>query len=284
MKKTSHFIILLFILFSGSFMAFMAPPGQVNDLVKQHLKGEVKSIMETRYQLPENSGKGSVNKVIYQKFTLYDENGYEQEIRLYKNNEVYLTSLFINGNDGSLVEMNEYYPDGSLNLNVTYTLNEKGNKSEALYSWSEDRTVGEICEMVDYYFEIIQNVIFTKVQYQYEYRGYCTQEDFIKADGGLSFRLTTKYDFRGNKLESAYFKGDEMLSWITKYEYDRYDNLIKSRVFKSNRIAVYSEYKYQFDDIGNWINRKEKREVYVNILTAGLNQSDVLTERTIEYY
>jgi len=205
-------------------------------------------------------------------------------MKLFANNEIYLVSKFISGSDGSLIEMNEYFPDGTLNLNVTYKLNDKGNKSEAAYHWSDNRIVGEICDPVDYYYDIILNEIFTKVIYEHDYRGYCTREDFIKADGCLSFRLTSKYDFRGNKLESAYFKGNEMLSWITKYEYDRYDNLIKSRVFKSNRIAVNSEYKYQLDEVGNWISRKEKREVFVNILTAGLNQSDVLTERTIEYY
>ena len=85
-------------------------------------------------------------------------------------------------------------------------------------------------------------------------------------------------------MELSYFKGNGHLSWISKYKYDRYDNLVESRLFKSNRIAVFSTYKYQYDAVGNWVVQREEREVYVNILTAGLERADMVTERTIEYY
>jgi hypothetical protein len=201
-----------------------------------------------------------------------------------KNNEEYLVSKFISGSDGKPVEMNEYLPDGSLNLNVKYNYDENGFRSEAIYTWSSDRVIGEVCEPFDYYYDIIQHEIFTKVEYKNEYRGFCTQENFLKSDGSTSFKLVSKYDFRGNRLESGYFEGNGMLSWITKYTYDRYDNLVESRVLKSNRIAVESKYKYQFDDTGNWTSRREDRVVHVNILTAGLDQSNMITERNIEYY
>ena len=163
-------------------------------------------------------------------------------------------------------------------------MTKKDSGRKRIYNWAENRIIGEICENTDYYYEIIQNDIFTKVLYKNEYRGYCIEENYLKADSSLSFKFVDKYDFRGNKLESGYFHGNGRLSWMTKYKYDRYDNLIESRVFKSNRIAVLSEYKYQFDVAGNWMIRKENREVHVNILTAGLEQSDTVTERIIEYY
>ena len=88
----------------------------------------------------------------------------------------------------------------------------------------------------------------------------------------------------GNRLESAYFHGNGRLSWLTKCKYDRYNNLIESRVYKSNRIAVLSRYNYRFDATGNWVVRNENRKVYVNILTAGLERANTVTERIIEYY
>ena len=120
--------------------------------------------------------------------------------------------------------------------------------------------------------------------YKSEYRGYCIEENYLKADSSLSFKFVAKYDFRGNKLESGYYHGNDRLSWMSKYKYDRYDNLIESRVYKSNRIAVLSEYKYKFDAVGNWVIRNEEREVHVNILTAGLERANTVTERKIEYY
>jgi hypothetical protein len=267
---------LLFELFTGG--------STINDLTRYGLKGKVRSVMEIKFAIPDKDSKESENQAIYQRFTVYNEEGYVQEIKLYKNNEEFLVTNFIADGEGKPLEMNEFLPDGTLNLNVKYKYNEDTCKSEAIYNWSEDRVIGEICEPFDYYFDIIQNGIFTRALYSYEYRGYCTEEKFLKADSSTSFKLVSKYDFRGNRLESAYFSGTGMMSWTTKYTYDRYDNMIESRVLKSNRIAIESEYKYQFDDTGNWISRKEKRVVYVNILTAGLDQRNTVTERTIEYY
>jgi hypothetical protein len=284
MSSTINKITISLILATGVLCSYVTPADELNDLEKFRLKGKVRSVMETKYAVLDKSDKSAVNTIIYQKLLLFDPYGYLQEITIFNDGAEYLISKFMSGSDGKPFEMNEFHPDGTLNLKVIYTYDEKEMISEAVYNWSENRVVGEICEMVDYYDDILKNELFTKVQYEYEYRGYCTGEIFFKPDGNLSFKLTAKFDFRGNQLESSYFHANSMLAWMTKYQYDRYDNLIESRVFKSNRIVVQSEYKYTFDDTGNWLTRKEKRAVEVNILTAGLNQSDMITERSIEYY
>jgi len=260
------------------------PALKLNDVEKNRLKGNVKSMMEIKYAIPEDGDSNSREKIVYQKFTVFDENGYETESTLFKNGTEFLISRLTYVNDSTPIELNEYHPDGTLNLKVTYKYDDRGFRTEAGYEWAENRQIGEITDLSDYYYEIIQNDLFNKVHYKNEYRGYCIQEDYLKPDSSLSFRFTMKYDFRGNKLESAYFHGNERLSWISKYKYDRYDNMIESRVYKSNRIAVESSYKYRFDLIGNWVYRYENRKVYVNILTAGLDRENTVTERQIEYY
>jgi len=272
--------LYLFVVLIG----FHLPSDDLNDLEKHRLKGSVRSVMETKYAIEKKQDADQGRKILYQKLTIYNRAGYIDEIALFRDGKEYLKSMYLSGSDGKPFEMNEFLPDGTLDLKVVFVCDEKKMISEAFYNWSENRVIGEICEMVDYYDDIIKNEIFTSVQYKYEYRGYCIEKNYLKPDGNPSFKITAKYDFNGNKLESAYFHGNGTLSWITKYKYDRYDNLIESRVFKSNRIAVLSGYKYQFDYNGNWISRKEDREVHINILTAGLNQSDMITERTIEYY
>lgn len=279
---------LSYMLFSmatfGLFIGFIIPDNKLNDLEKYRLKGSVKSVMEIKYSLAEEADSALKGEAIFQKYTLFDINGYETETTLFKNGDEFLTSEYLFGADGKQVEMNEYNPDGTLNLNVMYKYDDKGFKSEAIYNWAENRKIGEIADNTDYYYEIIPNYIFTKVHYKNEYRGYCIEENYLKADNSLSFKFVAKYDFRGNKLESGYFHGNNRLFWMTKYKYDRYDNLIESRVYKSNRIAVISEYKYQFDAVGNWVIRNEDREVHVNILTAGLDRANTVTERKIVYF
>ena len=284
MFRVSIVISLFCLVIMGSGPGFVIPAGEFNDLVKYRLKGKVKIVKETRYVLSGNDKDAGKERLVYQKDIYFDENGYETENILYEGGKAYLASKYLFGPSGKQSELNEYKSDGTLNLNVVYGYDEKGYRTEALYHWADNYDIGEICENTDYYHEIIQNDIFSKVIFQNEYRGFCVREDYLKFNGDLSFRLTSRYDFRGNKTESAYFHGNERLSWITKNKYDRYDNLVESRVYKSNRIAVFSTYEYQFDDNGNWISRRGKRQVHVNILTAGLEKADMLTERTIEYY
>jgi hypothetical protein len=276
--------ILFLTITCGLIIGFTLPVYELTDLEKYRLKGKIKSIMEIKYALAEGADKDPKDNITYQKYTLFDLNGYETESVLYKNGEKYLVSSYLSGSDGKQLEMNEYNPDGTLNLNVTFKFDDKGFRSEAIYNWAENRKIGEICDNTDYYYEIIQNDMFTKVIYKNEYRGFCTEEIYLKADSSLSFKIIAKYDFHGNKTESGYYHGNGHLSWMTKYKYDRYDNLVESRVYKSNRIAVVSGYDFQFDETGNWVTRKENREVFVNILTEGLERDNTLTERIIEYY
>lgn len=277
-------VILFTMAACGLLMSVIIPTFIMNDLVKYRLKGKVKSVMEYKYTAGEKSDSAQKGKIVYQKYMMFDILGYETQSSLFGNGNEFLTSVYTFGADNKQVEMNEYKPGGVLNLTVTYKFDKKGFRSEADYLWAENRNIGEITDNTDYYYEIILNDIFTKVMYKNEYRGFCTEENYLKEDSSLSFKIAAKYDFRGNKLESAYFHKSGRLSWMTKYKYDKDDNLVESRVFKSNRVAVLSQYKYKFDAIGNWVIRTELRTVEVNILTAGLERENTITERTIEYY
>jgi hypothetical protein len=276
--------ILFSMAICGLFIGFTVPVYELNDLGKYRLKGKVKSVMEIKYTAGEKADSAQKGKLMYQKYILFDINGYETESSLFESGNEYLTSKYIFGADGKQVEMNEYNSDGSLNVHVTYKYDNKGFRSQADYTWAENWKMGEIDKNTDYYYEVLQNDIYTKVMYKNEYRGYCIEETYLKADSSLSFRFVFKYDARGNKLESSYYHKSGRLSWKTKFIFDRYDNMIESRVFKSNRIAVLSKYKYQFDSAGNWVVRTEDREVQENILTSSLEKDNTVTERVIEYY
>lgn len=264
--------------------AFIIPKEGLTDLEKHRLKGSVKSVMEIKYTLTDKTANAPKDKLVYQKLTKYDKYGYVVENILYRDGDEFLKSVYTFGSDGKPSVRDETASDGKHNLTVTYSYDKDGNLTEALYLWEKDYVIGEFSEYTEYYNEIIQNDIFSKVVYMLDYRGYVTEEKFLKEDASTSFSLSSKYDPNGNRLELSYFKGDGHLSWASKFKYDRYDNLIESRLFKSNRIAVLSNYKHQYDAAGNWVVQREEREVYVNILTAGLERADMVTERTIEYY
>lgn len=260
------------------------PDYGITDLVKYRLKGSVKSLMETKYTVGEGADSTVVGKEIYQKLFLFNEDGYESAYTLYQNGNPYLIASYTFNPEGPQAELKEYRSDGSLNMTAVYQYDKKGFRVHANYYWGDEREIGDFSENTDYYNEILNNDIYTKAVFKNEYRGFCLEENYLRPDSSLSFKFVNRYDFQGNKLESGYFHGSGRLSWMTKMKYDRYNNMIESSIYKSNHIAVYSKYTYVFDDIGNWTYRKESRKVHENILTAGLEKSDIITERVIEYY
>ena len=260
------------------------PEKGITDLEKYRLKGSVKSVMETLYTLAEGGDSTAKDKILFQKLTLFNEDGYESGYTLYMNGQPYLVADYVFDPAGYQAEKNEYHSDGSLNVHVVYKYDEKGYRIRADYFWGEEREIGDFARNTEYYYEILNSDVYTKAIFKNEYRGFCTEEYYLRPDSTLSFKFISKYDFHGNKLETGYFHGSGRLSWMTKNKYDRYDNMIESRVYKSNRIAVITNYTYQFDAIGNWTYRKDQREVHVNILTEGLERADMVDERLIEYY
>jgi hypothetical protein len=275
-------LIPLFLL--ALFQGGTIPKKGITDLEKYRLKGKVKSMMETRYTVGEGADSLTKDKILYQKYTEFNYAGYESSYILYKDGKPSLSGNFLFGPEGWQTGLDEYRADGTLNAHVVYFYDTKGFRVKARYRWGENREIGDLAENTDYYFEILNSDLFTIVVYKNEYRGFCLQEDYLRADSTLSFRFVSRYDFHGNKTESSYLHGNEHTSWITKNNYDLYDNLIESKVFKSNRIAVETKYTYQFDGQGNWMVMREDRNVNLNILTEGLEKADMLSERSIQYY
>ena len=282
MRYIKNQIILFFL--ALLFLESADPEKGITDLEKYRLKGSVKSVMENLYTLAEGGDNSAKDKLLYQKLTLFNEEGYESGYTIFKDGNPYLIAEYTFDPAGYQSEKHEYHADGTLNVLVKYTYDHKGYRTRADYTWAEDREIGEFARNTEYYFELLNSDIYTEAIFINEYRGYCTEEHYLRPDSTLSFKFVSKYDIHGNKLETGYFHGSGRLSWMTKNKYDRYKNMIESRVYKSNRIAVISMYEYQFDAAGNWTYCKENRDVHVNILTEGLEKADMVHERLIEYY
>jgi hypothetical protein len=280
--------IVLFLLLM--LLAAAANPSlqQRNDLVKRGLKGEIKSIMETKYALVENEDPEDTlivkDTVIYQKHTFFNEFGFETESRLYQNGSQVSATRYIFGPRGQQVEMNKYNEAGELVLNVKYRHDNKGYRVQGTYNWKKFEFYDELTELEEVGIEELNEDLVTRVIFNNNHRGLCEEERFMKADGCISYRNTYRYDFRDKVVEMTYYKESGRVAWRSKYKYSRYGHRSQSRLFKDNRIAIESNFEYEFDEAGNWISRYEDRKLIENILTRHLKGGNTLTERTIEYY
>ena len=268
----------------GVLIGLTATANQINELEKLKLRGKVKSLMEIKYSVVEEVDSLVNDTIISQKYTVFNESGHKTEAIIYRNGSEIASSKCLFGAFGKQVELNEYDQYGTLYLTIAYKYDDKGYRIEANYDWSGQRRYDENMQERDIGFEVLDENPFIKVTYKNDYRGFCTEEKYLKADGSLSFKYTHKYDFKGNKLEKNYFNSSGKLIWRTTYRYDRNNNMKESKLYRDNRIAVKSTFKYQCDASGNWVSRLEEREVHRNILTAHLDSGSILIERKIEYY
>lgn len=264
------------------------PQANRTDLEVKGLKGSVKSVMETKYAVQENdSDVDSVvvkDTIIYQKLTFYNDHGYETETRYLIGGSEVSKTKYLFGPKGMQIRQEKYNQDGKLFLRILYKYDSKGYRVQGSYEWLTLDYYKEMNERKEFGIEDIDENLITRVIYSNNHRGLCEEERYIKADGCISYRNTFRYDYLDNKVEKTYYKESGRVSWRSKYKYDRYGNLAQLRLFKDNRIAIESNYSYDFDEQGNWVTRYEDRMLVENIMTSHLNGGNTLTERKIEYY
>lgn len=274
------FYIAAFLLLPG----FLVPDGIITDLEKNQLKGKVWTVREIRHSEAISKGSQSAVETTYQRISKFNEEGFETEISIINNHGKSSSVEYLFDTAGYKTGLKEYTQDGTLWLTVTYNLDQKGHRVQAIYDWMEKGGYDEIREKSEQLYEVLDRHPWEKVLYKNDYRGMPLEEKYLRADGSLLFKFTYRYDVLGRKTEMNYFNNKGRTSWETKYKYDKQGNLSQSTVFKSNRVASVSEYTYQFDEYGNWVVRTEVRKVNYNILTSNLVEGKFTVERSIEYY
>lgn len=277
-------IFIISLMTSLALITGQSPAQALNDLDKLGIAGAVKSITETKYLLNGPAGDSATNRIISRKRVSYNENGFENEVITYESGSVSSTAVCHFDTEGKPDFVKVFDPDGTIKYTVSYKYNDKGFRTEAEFHWKDQQFYDEYKEKTENYFELFERNVYSRIIYTNDYRGFFTEEKYLRDDSSISYHYTHRYDIHGNKLVMSYFNSSGRTSWLTKYKYNRANIMTESRVYKSNRIAVTSKYSYQFDERGNWTSRLEKREVVDNVLTQFFQRGDFLTERVIEYY
>jgi hypothetical protein len=250
-----------------------------SDLEKMKLKGEVSSLMITRYLVPRDDHSDMKDTLLSQEQIFFDKEGQVYERVAYENGVASVVSKYLFDSAGRQLLQRDYDLEGNLLMSVKYMLNEKGFRVKAIFDWP-DYYEGDD----DFGFEVSEEHPYSFIVYRNDYRGYCTEERYLRPDNSLYCRYENMYDFRGNKSEMNYFNSNNKHTWRKTYKYN-VDNYVQlSRMYKDNRVVVMSDFSYEYDEEGNWTTRKEYRKLYYNIYTSLIDKGDVLTKRKISYY
>jgi len=233
--KTKSLVILTFILCFHSY-------GQKNDLFKLNLKGNIKNIRETYYQINKNDAKIQDTSIDFSYLNTFDKQGnkkedlkYDAEGKMDKKYEYIYDKL------GRRIIQDQYNSDGKLNRKLTYKYDEKGNITEDNSYTSEGK-------------------LEKKYTYQYDAKGNVTEDKSFDSENKFRKKYTYSYDASGNKIENNRYNAEGMPDKRVIYKYDDKGNVIEEIQTANDGEKTVYVYEYKYDIRQNWIQKNSFRE------------------------
>lgn len=245
------------------------------------LKGDVKSILETVYEVQRKSDiieKGDIDPFSTIIHTIFDNKGYKIEENKHKtsNNILFRTTYkydskrnlteklieenlhknifiinmwhsYMYDNKGNLIEESIYEYDSTLREKNTYKYDKKGNRIEH-YKSSNKKRGSKLQEA----HSAIQN---WKVTYTYDINGNKIEENAIETTDNISTKKTYKYDKKGNIVEFLSKLNNNTIS-KSIFKHDKKGNLIEWKIFNTNGSLEY-KLTYKYDKENNLVESNE---------------------------
>ncbi|WP_405411675.1 hypothetical protein [Maribacter sp. Asnod1-A12] len=281
---------------------------QKNHLDLRGLKGKVKSLVETEYNIKSNFGE--IKKVDYGGRTTkisYNESGYMTEYTYYNQDGSFNNrTTYLYDDNLNEIEVKEFNFSGEIEskeLKVydnNILVETKGLDSKGRLSWKieyRNNSNGDIQELIQYNQD---GKVYSRQLYEYDKNENHIQTVSFNSKENIGKKSIYQYDDKGNRIEWKLFESNGNLISSEKYEYNKKDKkTIISRYGSKNKLEYtfsksYNEYgdettslnhfppdetysfyyEHIYDDYNNWIELKD----YQN------NVPNKIVERIIEYY
>jgi hypothetical protein len=266
-----------------------------NDLTVLNLKGKVKTLYESTFNVEDKFGKIQKGDLQNKIVTSFNESGNESEKTYYKSDGS-LSAKYTHkyNNDGSEIERNYYsLINNNLSWKIIYKYDSNGNKiKENWYDLNGNLTQMNIYKyddkgnMIEYDNYKTDGSLFYKESYKYNDKGYKIETNSFDPNARLISKDTYKYNDNGNMIVDDIFypnyssnqytkNGDKIEGGSDKYtyKYDNNGNTIEQVSYNDDGINTYND-KYDFDKTGNWIKE---------ILLKNSTVQNII-ERVIVYY
>ncbi len=257
-------------------------PGTLKtDLEKNHLKGKVKTLTESTYEVVNYGAAGQQATMKGKVATNYNEKGYITtigksgkdgivhpfSINVYDKNDV-LTgtdflkddsihterTLFAYNDKGLTITEKEYDAENKLSRTISYEYDKAGRlTSEKILAVSPKEK-----KEFRHKYDDKQNTV--------EYAGYL--------NGKPGFHITFKCDGNGNSIEETFYAANGSLDYTQQNKYNA-NNLLAEKINTSaGGTVVKTTIVYDFDNTGNWTKKSTRKDGQL---------TDIVT-RIIEYY
>ena len=181
-----------------SFIPFLSFAQLKNDLERQNLKGEIKSVTEKEYNATGDS-------LMWKSISNYNDTGNQVDFYTYSPDNTLLSKSIFNYNDsGRLVDIKRYKADGTLNVRTTCRYDMKGN-------------------MVEENNYDNQNILFMTAKSRYDMKGNRVVKDCMNEYGILYLKTNYQNDKHGREIEAKEYDSHHGLKFTTSYDYESMD-------------------------------------------------------------
>jgi hypothetical protein len=226
-------------------------------LSEDKVNGKVKMITAFGYAASEKSGKPQKEKLNWKQTKVYNE-------------------------DGNVITLCNYSPDGELVLKFIYEYDKSKNVSRKKYARN-----GDLWELAKYTYDKNGNVsecfyfdakgLFQyKEVSKYDVKGKLVETIDCNSDNSMNSKYIYSYENGGQKMEIKLINKDNSIRSIQRNIYDENGNLMENNnidekgTITTKRVAQYQN----FDEYKNW-----KKQVWFHD-----DKVSLITEREIEYF
>jgi hypothetical protein len=280
MKKIIPILILFFLLLSCTEGENKKKIGELkvkNDWIKLELKGEVKEISRSIYNVIFSgtlesvlSGKGEASKgekTENSSTTTFNKMGFQiTEKEFNKSDEtLYNTYVYEYDDNGNLIESTKKSDDGSIISKFTYKYDDKGNQiEENRYNKDGESVRSKVCKYDDNGNLIEKNDRFgPRGHHQVEVYKYDTKGNIVETyetiiDDTIEHSVkkntyTFLYDDKGNRIEINEYDREGKLTERITNKFDDKKNIIEEAYYIGGFPFPATRITHIFDDKGNEI-------------------------------
>jgi len=251
-----------------------------NDLTKIfNMKGRVKSVSYTSFDAnpdqwslwnPVKSGRAEKESERERFDFEFDQRGNRLQLIEYKSDGgVHSKTTWAYNKIGTLSEQVRRVDGGGV-YKTKYTYAENGNLAEETNSISDEfcsRTTHEYDksgnEVKEIYYKSVDD--HTTYMYNHDTEGNIKEQFVIDKSGVSLGRYTYRWDESGRCIEETRYTPEGDMQYQIAYSYDEYGNTVKEIEEREEEDEGWIQdtvtYKFEYDDIGNWITRVKFTEV-----------------------
>lgn len=281
MKKPTYFPKYFFqklVYLIVGILFFSCSEKKHNDLEKEGLFGNVKTVREKKYKILEEVSK-ITKTIIDDRLATFNKNGYNTELLTWGNKCNYRLQRVFDNEGKCIIQIWESTDDMYTKDTLIYKNNMLFEKRIQL---KDNTLIGKEMHYYDHQKNNTKIISYSEkrevletIKNYFDDSGYKIKIEVFNDKDALIESKIYRYDGEGNEIHfSSYDSNNNLIKQETSV-YDDKNFIIKLNTFTSkNTLKEECVFEYEYDEVGNWIKRID----FIN------NKKKHIIEREITYY